>query len=216
MIEITSGMYMPINIGILVLILLLAALGYRKGFLLQLVSFGGTVVSGWGSYVLCPLLAKYIQLFPEDLNPLEEPVLKEAAYRYVNQIAWFFLVFLLFRIVFFFLGIFAKSLQKVPVIKEASKLVGMGVGAAEGIIWLFILTIALNTPVFANGHEAIEKTGLKYVRSGVTYVLQEYASDYISSDAFGQLFEDAKGLSESQRERIEQWMIDHGYLTESE
>ena len=216
MIQITEQFYTPINIGILAVMGLLAFLGYRKGFLLQLISFSGTVVSGWGSYVLSPLLAKYIQLFPRSMNPMEDTVLSEAAYRYVNQAAWFFLVFLMFRIVFFLLGMFAKSLQKVPVIKEVSKCIGGAVGVVEAFVWLFLLTIALNTPVFDGGHEAIDQTGLKYVRDSANFVLNEYVSDYIDSDAFGQLFEDAKGLSEAQRMQIENWMIAHGYLQEGE
>ena len=216
MITLTEQYYTPVNIGMVVLLIVLAIVGYRKGFLLQVISFAGTIVSGWGSYILAPMLAKYIPLFPRGLNPMEDTVLGEASYRYVNQIAWFFLVFLLFRVVFLFLGIFAKTLQKVPVIKEFSKVIGAFTGAAEALIWMFILTIALNTPVFVNGHETVARTGLHYVRDGAQYILQEFAPEYTDIDAFGQLFEDAKGLSESQRERIEQWMISHGYLKESE
>lgn len=216
MIEITEQLYTPINIGMAVLILILAFLGYKKGFLLQVISFAGTIMSGWGSYVISPLLAKYIQLFPKDMNPMEDTILSEAAYRYINQAAWFFLLFLLFRVVFFFLGLFAKTLQKVPVIKEISKVIGAAVGAVEALIWLFLLTIALNTPFFTNGHAAVEGTALRYVRDTANYVLNEYAADYIDADAFGQLFQDARGLSESQRQKIEQWMITHGYLEEGE
>ena len=51
-----------------------------------------------------------------------------------------------------------RGLQDIPLIKEVSALLGGVLGAAEAMIFVLVLTMALNSPLFNNGQAAVDNT----------------------------------------------------------
>ncbi len=216
MFEVTESWLMPVNIGVVVLFLGLILWGAHKGFLLMIVSLIGTVASFFGAWFLGGILADYIRLWPREWALMQNTPIAAASWQFMNQICWFLALFLVLRIIFMFITMICKGLQDVPVIKQISMILGGALGAAEAMIFVLVISIGFNSPLFKNGEMAVEKTFIAKVNEISGKVYDKLLEPMVDADAFNRAYENAAEMTNEQRENLKRWLEEKGYASNVE
>ena len=168
-----------------------AAQGYNTGILRRLIGLVGSIISYWIAWILCGVFAKYINIVSAKSLGLSGTPFEAIAKTYVNQIAWFILLFLVLRILFFVVDRIAKGVHKVPGLHAVSALLG----AAFGVL--------------------VENSLIKQVNQVTEMVAKDYLGPLFSSEGFSKLGEDTKSLTDLQRNAVENWLKENGFVEES-
>lgn len=212
MIRIENNWFMAINIGVVVLYLFFIVRGAKKGFLLQILSTFGTILSFLASWRYCGFAARYYKLWPEQLNPMNStPVVKDVVYIYLNEIAWFAALFIILLLLFKILEKLVRGISDLPVIKEISGLLGGILGAVAATVWIIVFSTVMRTPLFENGIEAVDNTAVGIVSSTAGRVVEEFAGPITSSETFGKVLQNMQNLDGKDKEFLEDWLSDHGF-----
>ena len=133
----------------------------------------------------------------------------------INQIAWFILLFLVLRVVFFVVDRIAKGVHKVPGIHAISALLGAAFGLLEAFVWIVVITVFLCTPLFKNGSYIVENSLFKQVNQVTELVAKDYLGPLFSSEGFSKIEDGTKSLTDLQRNAVENWLKDNGFVDES-
>ena len=192
-----------------------AAQGYNTGILRRLIGLVGSIISYWIAWILCGVFAKYINIVSAKSLGLSGTPFEEIAKIYVNQIAWFILLFLVLRILFFVVDRIAKGVHKVPGLHAVSALLGAAFGVLEAFVWIVVITVLLHTPLFKNGSYIVENSLIKQVNQVTEMVAKDYLGPLFSSEGFSKLGEDTKSLTDLQRNAVENWLKENGFVEES-
>ena len=182
---------------IVIFFILKAAQGYNTGILRRLIGLIGSII----------VPSKFIGLAG---SPFEE-----IAKTYVNQIAWFILLFLILRVLFFIVDRIAKGVHKVPGIHAVSALLGAAFGVLEAFVWTVVITVFLCTPLFKNGSYIVENSLFKQVNQVTEMVAKDYLGPLFSSEGFSKIGDGTKSLTDLQRNAVENWLKDNGFVDES-
>ena len=192
-----------------------AAQGYNTGILRRLIGLVGSIISYWIAWILCGVFAKYINIVSAKSLGLSGTPFEAIAKTYVNQIAWFILLFLVLRILFFMVDRIAKGVHKVPGLHAVSALLGAAFGVLEAFVWMVVITVLLHTPLFKNGSYIVENSLIKQVNQVTEMVAKDYLGPLFSSEGFSKLGEDTKSLTDLQRNAVENWLKENGFVEES-
>ena len=192
-----------------------AAQGYNTGILRRLIGLVGSIISYWIAWILCGVFAKYINIVSAKSLGLSGTPFEAIAKTYVNQIAWFILLFLVLRILFFVVDRIAKGVHKVPGLHAVSALLGAAFGVLEAFVWIVVITVLLHTPLFKNGSYIVENSLIKQVNQVTEMVAKDYLGPLFSSEGFSKLGEDTKSLTDLQRNAVENWLKENGFVEES-
>lgn len=192
-----------------------AAQGYNTGILRRLIGLVGSIISYWIAWILCGVFAKYINIVSAKSLGLSGTPFEAIAKTYVNQIAWFILLFLVLRILFFVVDRIAKGVHKVPGLHAVSALLGAAFGVLEAFVWVVVITVLLHTPLFKNGSYIVENSLIKQVNQVTEMVAKDYLGPLFSSEGFSKLGEDTKSLTDLQRNAVENWLKENGFVEES-
>lgn len=192
-----------------------AAQGYNTGILRRLIGLVGSIISYWIAWILCGVFAKYINIISVKSLGLSGTPFEAIAKTYVNQIAWFILLFLVLRILFFMVDRIAKGVHKVPGLHAVSALLGAVFGVLEAFVWMVVITVLLHTPLFKNGSYIVENSLIKQVNQVTEMVAKDYLGPLFSSEGFSKLGEDTKSLTDLQRNAVENWLKENGFVEES-
>ena len=192
-----------------------AAQGYNTGILRRLIGLVGSIISYWIAWILCGVFAKYINIISVKSLGLSGTPFEAIAKTYVNQIAWFILLFLVLRILFFMVDRIAKGVHKVPGLHAVSALLGAAFGVLEAFVWMVVITVLLHTPLFKNGSYIVENSLIKQVNQVTEMVAKDYLGPLFSSEGFSKLGEDTKSLTDLQRNAVENWLKENGFVEES-
>ncbi len=192
-----------------------AAQGYNTGILRRLIGLVGSIISYWIAWILCGVFAKYINIASAKSLGLSGTPFEAIAKTYVNQIAWFILLFLVLRILFFVVDRIAKGVHKVPGLHAVSALLGAAFGVLEAFVWIVVITVLLHTPLFKNGSYIVENSLIKQVNQVTEMVAKDYLGPLFSSEGFSKLGEDTKSLTDLQRNAVENWLKENGFVEES-
>ena len=212
MITIPETWIQGINIAVLVFCLVFLIRGARKGVLLQILSTFGTLAAFLGAWRYCSFAQAYMNLWPTGWNPFAgNALLEKAAYVYLNETAWFFLLFILIRLFFKLLEKLADGLSSLPVIRELSAILGGALGLVCATVWLLLFSMILHTPLFANGPEIFENTLLKKADSAAALVSEAIDAPLTSTEVFSRLYRDYKNLDGRDKEYLSKWLSDHGF-----
>ena len=216
MFEVTQSWMMPVNIGVILIFLGLILWGAHQGFLLMIVSLLGTVASFFGAWFLGGILADYIRLWPRQWAVLQNTPLAAASWQFMNQVCWFLALFVVLRIIFMFITMMAKGLQDVPLIKQISQVLGGAVGAAEAMIFVLVLSIAFNSPLFKNGETAVQNALSANVNEISGKVYDKLLDPMMDADAFNRAYENAAEMTNEQRDNLRRWLEEKGYVSDVE
>lgn len=178
---IPENAYLYINIFIVALYLVLMFFAYSKGFLYETVNMLYTLFSLAVAWFVSPVLAK---LFPiigigkidEQYEMLNSIIDFD---KIINTAAYFIIVFLVMKVIYIFISLLTKSLNKIPVLGKFNKIMGLFVGFVNATIIVFALSMLLSLPLFKNGREVKDHTFFKYIEKytikAVTYVAEKIA-----------------------------------------
>ncbi len=141
-----------IDAAIILIILMGAVVGFKRGFTKEIVSFLGFFIV----VVLSFILKNPISVFMYEHLPFFKfggiikgvTVLNIALYEIIAFLIVLSVLTFILRIVMFATKIFEKILKFTIVLGIPSKLLGLVVGLIEGFVWVFILLYVLNLPVF--------------------------------------------------------------------
>lgn len=200
---------------VVIFFILKAAQGYNTGILRRLIGLVGSIISYWIAWILCGVFAKYINIASAKSLGLSGTPFEAIAKTYVNQIAWFILLFLVLRILFFVVDRIAKGVHKVPGLHAVSALLGAAFGVLEAFVWIVVITVLLHTPLFKNGSYIVENSLIKQVNQVTEMVAKDYLGPLFSSEGFSKLGEDTKSLTDLQRNAVENWLKENGFVEES-
>ena len=200
---------------VVIFFVLKAAQGYNTGILRRLIGLVGSIISYWIAWILCGVFAKYINIVSAKSLGLSGTPFEAIAKTYVNQIAWFILLFLVLRILFFVVDRIAKGVHKVPGLHAVSALLGAAFGVLEAFVWIVVITVFLHTPLFKNGSYIVENSLIKQVNQVTEMVAKDYLGPLFSSEGFSKLGEDTKSLTDLQRNAVENWLKENGFVEES-
>lgn len=200
---------------VVIFFILKAAQGYNTGILRRLIGLVGSIISYWIAWILCGVFAKYINIISVTSLGLSGTPFEAIAKTYVNQIAWFILLFLVLRILFFVVDRIAKGVHKVPGLHAVSALLGAAFGVLEAFVWMVVITVLLHTPLFKNGSYIVENSLIKQVNQVTEMVAKDYLGPLFSSEGFSKMEEDTKSLTDLQRNAVENWLKENGFVEES-
>ena len=200
---------------VVIFFILKAAQGYNTGILRRLIGLVGSIISYWIAWILCGVFAKYINMISVKSLGLSGTPFEAIAKTYVNQIAWFILLFLVLRILFFVVDRIAKGVHKVPGLHAVSALLGAVFGVLEAFVWMVVITVLLHTPLFKNGSYIVENSLIKQVNQVTEMVAKDYLGPLFSSEGFSKMEEDTKSLTDLQRNAVENWLKENGFVEES-
>lgn len=200
---------------VVIFFVLKAAQGYNTGILRRLIGLVGSIISYWIAWILCGVFAKYINIISVKSLGLAGTPFEAIAKTYVNQIAWFILLFLVLRILFFVVDRIAKGVHKVPGLHAVSAVLGAAFGVLEAFVWMVVITVLLHTPLFKNGSYIVENSLIKQVNQVTEMVAKDYLGPLFSSEGFSKLGEDTKSLTDLQRNAVENWLKENGFVEES-
>jgi len=200
---------------VVIFFILKAAQGYNTGILRRLIGLVGSIISYWIAWILCGVFAKYINIISVTSLGLSGTPFEAIAKTYVNQIAWFILLFLVLRILFFVVDRIAKGVHKVPGLHAVSALLGAAFGVLEAFVWMVVITVLLHTPLFKNGSYIVENSLIKQVNQVTEMVAKDYLGPLFSSEGFSKIGEDTKSLTDLQRNAVENWLKENGFVEES-
>ena len=200
---------------VVIFFILKAAQGYNTGILRRLIGLVGSIISYWIAWILCGVFAKYINIISVKSLGLSGTPFEAVAKTYVNQIAWFILLFLVLRILFFMVDRIAKGVHKVPGLHAVSALLGAAFGVLEAFVWIVVITVLLHTPLFKNGSYIVENSLIKQVNQVTEMVAKDYLGPLFSSEGFSKIGEDTKSLTDLQRNAVENWLKENGFVEES-
>lgn len=200
---------------VVIFFILKAAQGYNTGILRRLIGLVGSIISYWIAWILCGVFAKYINIISVKSLGLSGTPFEAIAKTYVNQIAWFILLFLVLRILFFVVDRIAKGVHKVPGLHAVSALLGAAFGVLEAFVWMVVITVLLHTPLFKNGSYVVENSLIKQVNQVTEMVAKDYLGPLFSSEGFSKMEEDTKSLTDLQRNAVENWLKENGFVEES-
>ena len=200
---------------VVIFFILKAAQGYNTGILRRLIGLVGSIISYWIAWILCGVFAKYINIISVKSLGLSGTPFEAIAKTYVNQIAWFILLFLVLRILFFVVDRIAKGVHKVPGLHAVSALLGAAFGVLEAFVWMVVITVLLHTPLFKNGSYIVENSLIKQVNQVTELVAKDYLGPLFSSEGFSKIGKDTKSLTDLQRNAVENWLKENGFVEES-
>ena len=200
---------------VVIFFILKAAQGYNTGILRRLIGLVGSIISYWIAWILCGVFAKYINIISAKSLGLSGTPFEAVAKTYVNQIAWFILLFLVLRILFFMVDRIVKGVHKVPGVHAVSALLGAAFGVLEAFVWMVVITVLLHTPLFKNGSYIVENSLIKQVNQVTEMVAKDYLGPLFSSEGFSKIGEDTKSLTDLQRNAVENWLKENGFVEES-
>ena len=162
---IPQGSFIYISVFIIAIYLIMMIVGYMRGLLYELIGLFFTVLAVGAAWFSSPVLANLFPIIDLE-NYSEETKLLSKLFdlnQLINTIAYFLIVFLLLKLLYFFVSLLLKSLNKVPVIGTLNRFLGSVFGMLNATIIVLCLSMLLSLPIISNGKEVRENTVLKYI-----------------------------------------------------
>lgn len=152
-----------INIALVVLLIIFLVYGYKKGFVSQVLTFLGLGVALFIAWLLYRPFGLMFAITPRSIVPFQMSVLGDFFYTKINSFVWFIIITLIAFIIIKLLKPIVEALSKAPVIRFFDGLAGMLLSFIFYALIVIGSIFVLSLPVFSNGQEMIERSGLKYV-----------------------------------------------------
>lgn len=203
--EIPSNLYIYIDLFIALIFVVFIIIGYKKGFLLSLLSLFYCFLAVIVSWFLSPVFAKMYPLVKlENLDEKAQILAKLVDINIIlNNAIYFVLIFLVLKLFYFVLGLILKKMNKIPVIGKFNQILGAICGILNAIIVTIILSLLFTLPIIKNGKSVINGTVFKYVNKYSEKIIG-VAIDNID---FEQLKNEIQGIDiEQARESVKDWL----------
>ncbi len=203
--------FISVFIGIVYLVMMI--IGYRHGFLYELVSLLYTALAVLFAWFASPVLADLFPLFDITKLNQEYKLLNQVfdLNRMLNTAIFFLILFLILKLFYLIISIFLKTFNRIPVLGKFNQIFGAVLGILNATLVVLALSMLLSTPLVKNGDEVREKTILKHIRSysdqALTYIVDRISDSNIKEkkDEFD---------IQDYREEFREWLIKVGKTNE--
>ena len=204
-----SEYFLYINIFIFALYLVFIFIGYKKGFLYELISLIYTALAIGAAWFVSPVLASVFPIV--DLNTVSGGQYQMLSTMLnlnsiVNIVIYFLLVFLVLKLIYVFISLLLKSMNKIPVIGSFNQILGAVFGFINATLIVLSLSMLCSLPILKNGEEIKEGTVLKlittYSDQALNFIIKEIGSYNLKQEV-------SDFDVESYREDLKQWILQH-------
>ena len=201
--------FIYINIFIIALYLVIIFFGYKKGFLYELISLIYTGLALGAAWFVSPVLASVFPIV--DLSQVSGGQYQMLSTMLnlnsiVNIVIYFILTFLILKIVYVFISLLLKSMNKIPVIGSFNQILGAVFGFVNATLIVLSLSMLCSLPILKNGEEIKNGTILKYITKysdeALNYVMLQVGNHNLSQELTN--FD-----IEHYREDLKQWILQH-------
>ena len=185
--SIPNNCFIYINALIVLIYLTFIIIGYKKGFLFELISLIYTAVSIVISWFLAPVFAG---MFPivilSNMNVEAQLVSKLINIDAIsNTVIYFVAIFFILRLFYFLISLLLKGMNKLPVIGKFNKILGGLFGIVNATFVTIIFSMLLNLPIIDNAVEVRNNTFFKYVseysNTALSYIVENVDLDGIKA-----------------------------------
>lgn len=151
-----------INIGVILFLVISIVLGYKRGFLWQVIKTIGILAVILLSWILAPGFSDLIKVFPKKFAPFQDTPLADIFYDKINVLVWFVIIVLVGVIIIAIIKPVFKVILEFPIIKQFDSLLGAFFALIPTFIVIILITFLLNTAIFTNGKDIVDNSILKY------------------------------------------------------
>lgn len=185
--SIPSNCFIYINALIVLIYLTFIIIGYKKGFLFELISLIYTAVSIVISWFLAPVFAG---MFPivilSNMNVEAQLVSKLINIDAIsNTVIYFVAIFFILRLFYFLITLLLKGMNKLPVIGKFNKILGGLFGIVNATFVTIMFSMLLNLPIIDNAVEVRNNTFFKYIseysNTALSYIVENVDLDGIKA-----------------------------------
>ena len=199
-----SPLIINIIVGIVIIVSLIT--GYIKGFLWQVLRIFGLIGIILLSYILSPGLSELVQIFPRKFTPFANTGMSDLFYDKINTMVWFIILLLVGLLIMAILKPLFKAVTEIPVIKGLNKTLGALLSLIPAFIGLLVFTYILNSAVFTNGKDMVNKSMLRYTNVVVDYASKLIKGAFKENVAIQKMINDPKSLTKDDLSEIVNWM----------
>lgn len=194
-----------INIFIVLLYLIMIYFGYKRGFIFGIVNILYNIFALFVAWLISPVLASEFPFIKADKliesgNLIFKLIDVEPL---LNTVFYFVCTFIVLRVLYLFVSLFAKSVNSVPVFGSLNKLIGALIGVFNATIIITVLSLLLALPIFANGNTIKNKTIFKYIEK-YTNMAVDYGMEHLDVDSFKDNFNEFD--SDEFRNQLKEWI----------
>ena len=208
--DVSTNTVLMINIGVILFLVLLTWSGYKQGFLMKLLSILGFFVVGILAWWLSSPLAKFIGLYPIDQLSLQDNVITDIVYNKLNRFVVFIVLFVVLNVVILCLKPIVKALSSIPVVSTINKVFGSILGLIQAVLLLFVVTMVMRLPFFANGTALVEQSFLKYSEQGSNSILEYAKGPMKDIHLLYQAMDHKQALTKQEIADIQTWLLSCG------
>ena len=211
MFEIPFDYLMFVNIVLILFLLLSVYRGYKEGMLLQLVNLVNTFVAAAVAWLFSDVFVSVYAFVTYSKAGM--PKIDAFFTQHANRLIWFFVLFVVIRILLMALKPIASLISKMPLIKQVNSILGAFFGIVVYVIYLNLLIYFLTLPVIKNGNDVIENSYLKKVHEVSQPVLKNF-DEVMRENTSVQYLINEKELSVSQKQSIVDFLSKNGFSNE--
>lgn len=194
-----------INGGIVFFYIAMFLLGYKKGFVLQLIDLIGLIAIIYLAWLFSPVLATYFAIWPKDLVPLQVPIFQEAIYGYINQFVWFIVIFIVLKLVLMVIRPLVKVLQNIPILKQVNSICGALFSFVYSTVWMILIAFILTLPIIPQGNQYVNKTWLNSILLNTSTFINDLEEPLSKNSMLSNLVDNMNDLSDNDREALKDW-----------
>ncbi|SKA01892.1 CvpA family protein [Anaerorhabdus furcosa] len=194
-----------INGGIVLFYIMMFFMGYKKGFVLQLIDLIGLIAIIYIAWLFSPVLATYFSIWPKDLVPLQVSIFQDAIYGYINQFAWFIVIFIVLKLILMVLRPLIKVLQNIPILKQVNSICGALFSLLYSTVWMILIAFVLTLPILPNGNHYVTKTWLQPILTSTSTFISGLEEPLSKNNALSNIVDNMNELSDNDREALKDW-----------
>lgn len=200
-----------INVVLIGLFLVLALIGYLRGFLSQVYDLIVVLIGCVLALVIAPPLASAVKLVPSSVNFDEIPFVGAQIVTILDRILWTVLIIIILSIVgFIFKGLFFKKVLHYKKKILADRIGGAVFAILPVFLIGFVTAMILSAPIFTNGSTLLSAT----VLSPLAPSTQGLVNNFVENNPVISLYEkisNGQELDETDFDAIRQTLIDMGF-----
>lgn len=193
------------NICVIAFYTIMFFLGYKKGFLLQLLDLIGLLIAIYIAWLFAPVLATYFEICPQSLMPLQDTIFGSAISVYINQGLWFLIILIVVKLVLLIVRPLVKAIQRIPVLKQLNGLLGAIFSFVSSTVWIIVISFFLTLPVVSMGQDVVQQSLIKVILDGSSNVVQDIEEPIHKNDLINKLTNNMNDLSDNDREDLKEW-----------
>lgn len=195
-----------VNIGIITVIAVCMYSGYRKGFLMKLISILSLLVVGMLAWWLSSPLSRLLLLYPRDATPMKDTILFDFFYEHLNRIFLFVIIFVLLMLALIVIKPLIRILSSLPVVSLVNKLAGCVLGALQALVLLFVVVLVLRLPFWEQGSTMVSQSLLRYSEPMMNSVLFFVKEPLSEVQKLGNGLEQKETFTSKEIEDLRTWL----------